>query len=82
MKHPVQGPRGDGPSATDLPHQPLSPRTYLVVSGVGLGVSIGLLLLLIFGAERILAAGLDHRVFYVLLVPLGLSPHEVVVLVN
>jgi hypothetical protein len=73
MNDHAQGPRGDGASATGPPPQPLPPRTYLLVSGVGLGVSIGLLLLLIFGAERILAAGLDHRVFYVLLVPLGLS---------
>lgn len=69
---PEGRPAGDPPS-TGSPHQPLSPRTYLLVSGVGLAVSIGLLLLLVFGAERILAAGLDHRVFYVLLVPLGLS---------
>jgi hypothetical protein len=61
------------PSSTGRPLQPLSPNTYLAVSGVGLAVSIGLLLLLIFGSERILGAGLDHRVFYVLLIPLGLS---------
>lgn len=53
--------------------QPLPARTYLIVSAVGLVLSIGLLLFLVFGAQRILAAGLDHRVFYVLLVPLGLS---------
>jgi hypothetical protein len=70
--HP-EGSKGDGPSSTGRSHQPLTPSTYLIVSGVGLAVSVGLLVLLIFGAERILAAGLDHRVFYVLLVPLGLS---------
>ncbi|MDZ7779973.1 MAG: hypothetical protein U5R14_08595 [Gemmatimonadota bacterium] len=53
--------------------QPLEPRTYLTVSAAGLAVSVGLLLLLVYGADRIVAAGLDHRVFYVLLVPLGMS---------
>jgi len=60
--------------ATPAPvQQPLSPGTYLVVSAAGLAVAIGLLLFLVVGAERIMTAGLDHRVFYVLLVPLGLS---------
>ncbi len=53
--------------------QPLPARTYLIVSAVGLVLAIALLLFLVFGSGRILAAGLDHRVFYVLLVPLGLS---------
>jgi hypothetical protein len=53
--------------------QPLPPHTYLIVSAAGLAIAVGLLLFLVFGASRIMAAGLDHRVFYVLLVPLGLS---------
>lgn len=65
----------DPAAASPLAHsdQPLSPRGYLAVSAAGLLLAIGLLLFLVFGADRILAAGLDHRVFYVLLVPLGLS---------
>jgi len=46
---------------------------YLAVSAGGLAVAVGLLLFLVFGADRIVSAGLDHRVFYVLLVPLGMS---------
>lgn len=63
----------DGPDPSNGDHQPLEPGMYLAVSAGGLAVSIGLLLLLVFGSDRIMAAGLDHRVFYVLLVPLGLS---------
>jgi len=66
-------PDPDGSTPGESLRQPLPPGTYLVVSGIGLAVSVGLLLFLVLGAERILAAGLDHRVFYVLLVPLGLS---------
>jgi len=66
----VTHPGGD---ATGGGSQPLEARTYLTVSAVGLAVSVGLLLFLVFGADRIVAAGLDHRVFYVLLVPLGMS---------
>src|SRR5690606_2327045 len=66
----VTRPGGD---ATGGGSQPLEARTYLTVSAVGLAVSVGLLLFLVFGADRIVAAGLDHRVFYVLLVPLGMS---------
>jgi hypothetical protein len=62
-----------GGEALDPGSQPLEPRMYLTVSAVGLAVSVGLLLFLVFGADRIVAAGLDHRVFYVLLVPLGMS---------
>ena len=61
------------PPSVERSAQPLSPATYLAVSGAGLALSVGLLLVLVLGADRILAAGLDHRVFYVLLVPLGLS---------
>jgi hypothetical protein len=66
-------PDSDRSVPTEPIGQPLSAMTYLAVSGVGLVLSVGLLLFLVLGAERILAAGLDHRVFYVLLVPLGLS---------
>lgn len=61
---------GDAPERGS---QPLEPRTYLSVSAIGLAVSVGLLLFLVLGADRIVTAGLDHRVFYVLLVPLGMS---------
>lgn len=60
------------PSATS-PSQPLSAGAYLAVSAGGLVVAVALLLLLVFGADRIVGAGLDQRVYYVLLVPLGLS---------
>lgn len=55
------------------PEQPLSAGAYLAVSGAGLLVAVGLLVFLVFGADRIVGAGLDQRVYYVLLVPLGLS---------
>lgn len=69
-------PRGPEPADSapaETSGQPLSAGSYLAVSGAGLVVALGLLLFLVFGADRILAAGLDHRVFYVLLIPLGLS---------
>lgn len=69
---PVDVARSGG-GAADAGAQPLEPRSYLAVSAVGLAVSVGLLLFLVFGADRIVSAGLDHRVFYVLLVPLGMS---------
>jgi len=53
--------------------QPMAPTTYAWIAGGGLLVSIGLLLFLVFQADRVVAAGLDHRVFYVLLIPLGLA---------
>jgi len=53
--------------------QPMKPATYAWLAGGGLLVSIGLLLFLVFQADVIVASGLDHRVFYVLLVPLGLA---------
>ena len=53
--------------------QPLSAGAYIAISAGGLLVAVALLLLLVFGAERIIGAGLDQRVYYVLLVPLGLS---------
>lgn len=62
-----------GGGTPDLGSQPLEPRAYLAVSAVGLAVSVALLLFLVYGADRIVSAGLDHRVFYVLLVPLGMS---------
>lgn len=62
-------PAGSG----EPPTQPLDPKVYLAVTGVGLLVAVGLLLFLVHGADRIVSAGLDHRVFYVLLVPLGMA---------
>ena len=57
----------------ELREQPMKPGTYAWLAGGGLLVSIGLLLFLVFQADLIVASGLDHRVFYVLLVPLGLA---------
>lgn len=70
--HPEEVTRSSG-APLDPGSQPLEPRTYVAVSAAGLAVSVGLLFFLVFGADRIVAAGLDHRVFYVLLVPLGMS---------
>ncbi len=68
-----EGPRESEGTRSGAESQPMEPRSYLAISAGGLAVSVGLLLFLVFGADRIVAAGLDHRVFYVLLVPLGMS---------
>lgn len=70
---PPESPASGAREPSNGDRQPLEPGMYLAVSAGGLAVSVGLLLLLVFGSDRIMAAGLDHRVFYVLLVPLGLS---------
>jgi hypothetical protein len=63
----------DDTTASEIRPQPMKPSTYAWLAGGGLLVSIGLLLFLVFQADRVVAAGLDHRVFYVLLIPLGLA---------
>lgn len=63
----------DDPTTPARREQPMKPATYAWLAGGGLLVSIGLLLFLVFEADLIVASGLDHRVFYVLLVPLGLA---------
>lgn len=53
--------------------QPLSPLAYVVISSLGLLISIGLLLLMIFLGPRLISQGMNQQVFYFLLIPLGLS---------
>lgn len=51
----------------------MTPKAYAILAGGAFLVALGLLLLFIFQADRIVASGLGHRLFYVLLVPLGLA---------
>lgn len=51
----------------------LSPLAYAVISLIAFVIGTGLLLLFIFKADDLVAQGIDEKVFYVLLLPLGLS---------
>lgn len=53
--------------------QPLSPLAYAIISLVAFFIGIGLFLLFIFKANDFLEQGIDKKVFYVLLLPMGLS---------
>jgi len=53
--------------------QPLSPLTYALISLIALFIGIGILLLFIFKAEDLVALGIDEKVFYILLFPMGFS---------
>lgn len=46
---------------------------YLIVSLVSLLIGVGILLLFIFKAKEILAAGFSENIFYVLLIPMALA---------
>lgn len=70
---PRTTPADPGTGSSPAPAEPLRPGSYVALAAGGLLVSIGLLLFMVFQADRIVASGLDHRVFYVLLVPLGLA---------
>lgn len=60
-------------AAKDPGKHPLSPLAYAIISLVAFIIGIGLLLLFIFKADYLTAQGIDEKVFYVLLLPLGLS---------
>ena len=64
MDNPDRIIAGDNP-------QPLSATVYVVISLVGLTLTIGLLLLYIFKAPQLIQNGINNQVFYVLLIPLG-----------
>ncbi len=53
--------------------QPLSPLTYTFISMGGFVIGISLLLLFIFKSDNLISQGIDEKVFYILLLPLGLS---------
>jgi hypothetical protein len=59
--------------AKDPGKHPLSPLAYAIISLVAFIIGIGLLLLFIFKADDLIAQGINEKVFYVLLLPLGLS---------
>jgi hypothetical protein len=54
-------------------HQPLSPLRYAVVSFIAFVIGTVLLLFFILKADDLIAQGISEKVFYVLLLPLGLS---------
>lgn len=53
--------------------QPLSPLSYALFSLVAFMVGITLLMLYIFKADDLIAQVIDEKVFYILLLPMGLS---------
>ena len=55
------------------PDQPLPALTYAFLSLVAFFIGIGLLCLFVFKSRDLVASGIDRAVFYVLLLPLGLS---------
>ena len=55
----------------DLP-QPMSPVAYAFVSLAAMAIGIGLLFLFIFKAGDLISLGIGDKVYYVLLIPLGL----------
>jgi hypothetical protein len=60
-------------AAKDRGKQPLSPLAYAIISLVAFVIGIGLLLFFVYKADDLVAQGIDEKVFYVLLLPLGLS---------
>jgi hypothetical protein len=50
----------------------LSPFAYAVISFISFMAGVGLLCLFIFKAKDLVAQGIDAKVFYILLIPLGL----------
>lgn len=69
--------RGSNPAQdharTETKVQHMSPLAFAVISGIGLLISISLLMAFITFAPRLNQYGIGNNVFYVLLVPLGLS---------
>jgi hypothetical protein len=53
--------------------QPLSPVIYAIISLTAFFIGIILLLLFIFKADYLISLGIGEKVFYILLLPLGLS---------
>ncbi len=70
---PPTGGSGGPVAPGSMSQQPLSPWAYMGVSGVGFLVAVGLLLFFVFQGPRLVGLGFDQRVFYFLLVPLGLA---------
>ncbi len=56
-----------------LDNKMLSPLAYAVISLVAIAVGIGVLFLYVSKADYLIALGIGMNVFYVLLIPLGLS---------
>lgn len=57
----------------DSAAQPLSPKAYALIALVGGVLGIGLLFFYVFQVPRLAASGVQNQVFYLLLIPWGLS---------
>lgn len=66
-------PHNDLSIQSNIIEQPLSPKIYIALSAIGLGIAIALLLLYVMMAPSLIKNGIDTKVFYFLLVPLGLG---------
>ncbi len=55
------------------PRQPLSPIAYATIALVAAIVGIGLLLVYVYEVPRLIEGGITNQVFYVLLIPWGLT---------
>ncbi|MCX6580056.1 MAG: carboxypeptidase-like regulatory domain-containing protein [Candidatus Aminicenantes bacterium] len=53
--------------------QPLKPMIFVSICAAGLLIAMGLLFLYIFKADDLIRHGIEKQVFYILLIPLGLS---------
>ena len=66
-KQEEKNPKSEGKSKT------LSPFAYAVISFISFMAGMGLLCLFIFKAKDLVAQGIDAKIFYVLLIPFGIS---------
>lgn len=57
----------------NIKKQPLSATSYAIISLVSFTIGIFLLLVFIFKSNDLIASGIDKMIFYILLIPLGLS---------
>jgi hypothetical protein len=74
--NPIRDAKQHEASSTSIvqsPHQPLSPLAYALISLAGLCMSIGLLFFYVYQAKELVQQGVDKQVFYLLLIPWGLS---------
>ena len=60
-------------SENDIENNSVSPWAYALMTLVGLLIATGLLFLFIFKGNELVALGFSEKVFYVLLIPLGLA---------
>jgi len=76
-RYPAKSARNPGvlvdKEARDAESKPLSGLTYAVIAFVAGALGVGLLLFYVYQVPKLIASGLQDQVFYVLLIPWGLT---------